>query len=83
MKEESRPPVDTKEFVAGWQSIVEEHVASDLAVAVRKLASGDSEALTRHLTHALSLAAGPTGNVAAAIQYLCEAALQPEQSKGT
>jgi hypothetical protein len=81
MKEESRPPVDTKEFVAGWQSIVEEHVSSDLAGAVRKLASGDPEALTRHPTHALSLAAGPTGNVAAAIQYLCEAAVQPEQPK--
>ncbi|HEY7478910.1 MAG TPA: hypothetical protein VH680_00205 [Gemmatimonadales bacterium] len=83
MKEESRPPLDTKEFVAGWQSIVEEHVGGELAGAVRKLASGDPEALTRHLTHAFSLAAGSTGNVTAAIQYLCEAALQAEQPKST
>jgi hypothetical protein len=81
MKDESRPPLDTKEFVAGWQSIVDEHVSSDLAGAVRKLASGDPETLARHLTHAFSLAAGPAGNVTAAIQYLCEAALQPEQPK--
>ena len=81
MKEESRPSLDTKEFVAGWQSIVDEHLSGDLAGAVRKLAAGDPETLTRHLTHAFSLAAGSTGNVAAAVQYLCEAALQPEQPK--
>jgi hypothetical protein len=80
MKEESRPPLDTKEFVAGWQSIVEGHVGGDLTAAVRKLVSGEPEALARHLTHALQLAASPTGSVQAAVLYLCEIAEQMERS---
>jgi hypothetical protein len=82
MKEESRPHLDTKEFVAGWQNIVEDHVVSDLAGAVRKLAApeqGGTEALARHLTHAFQVAAGPKGSVQAAVQYLCELADHAEQ----
>jgi hypothetical protein len=81
MKEESRPPLDTREFVAGWQSIVEDHVVSDLAGAVRKLGAtehGGPEALARHLTHAFQVAAAPKGSVQAAVQYLCEIANDPE-----
>jgi hypothetical protein len=74
---EPHPPRDTKEFVAGWQTIVEEHVVSDLAAALRKLAAAESaapEILARHLAHALQVAAGPTGSVQAAVQYLGEVA---------
>jgi hypothetical protein len=82
MKQEPHPPLDTKEFVAGWKNIVEEHVVSDLADALRKLAAGEpagTEALARHVTHALQVAASPTGSVQAAVHYLCEAADHAEQ----
>jgi hypothetical protein len=77
MEQKPHPPRDTKEFAAGWQNIVEEHLAGDLAAALHKLASsrpGGTEALARHVTHALQLAAGPTGSVQAAVHYLCEVA---------
>ena len=73
---------DTKEFVAGWQSIIEEHVLHDLAGALTKLGAADqggTEALARHLTHAFQVAAGPKGGVQAAVQYLCEIAGLAEQ----
>ena len=81
MKEESRPPLDTKEFVAGWQTIVEEHVVHDLAGALRKLWAtepGATEALARHLAHAFQVAASPQGSVQAAVNYLCEIAGRAE-----
>jgi hypothetical protein len=74
--------MDTKEFIAGWQSIVEEHVVTDLAGAVRTLAAperGGPEALARHLTHAFQVAARPKGSVQAAVHYLCELAGSAEQ----
>ena len=82
MKQEPRPPRDTKEFVAGWQNIVEEHVVSDLAGALRKLAvsePGGTAALARHVAHALQVAASPAGSMQAAVHYLCEAAAQVEE----
>lgn len=82
MKQEPHPPLDTKEFVAGWQNIVEEHVVSDLAGALHKLAAGEpggTEALARHLAHALQVAASPAGNVQTAVHYLCELAAQAEE----
>jgi hypothetical protein len=77
MKQEPHLPLDTKEFAAGWQNIVEEHLAGDLAAALDKLAAsraGGTEALARHVTHALQVAASPTGSVQAAVHYLCEVA---------
>lgn len=82
MKQEPHPPLDTKEFVAGWQNIVEEHVVSDLAGALHKLAArdpGGSEVLARHVTHALQVAASPAGSVQAAVHYLCEVADRTEE----
>ena len=82
MKQEPRPPRDTKEFVVNWQNIVEEHVAGDLADALRRLGAsppGGTEALARHVTHALQVAASPTGSLQAAVHYLCEVADQAEQ----
>lgn len=73
---------DTKEFVAGWQSIVEDHVLRDLAGAIDKLGAADqggTESLARHLTHAFQVAAGPKGGVQAAVHYLCEIAGHAEQ----
>jgi hypothetical protein len=83
MKQEPHPPRDTKEFAAGWQNIVEEHLAGDLAGALHKLAasrSGGAEALARHVTHALQVAASPTGSVQAAVHYLCEVADLAEEA---
>lgn len=77
MQQEPHNPLDTKEFVAGWQHIVEEHVVSDLAGALHRLAaseSGGTAALARHVTHALQLAASPAGSLQAAVHYLCEVA---------
>jgi hypothetical protein len=81
MEQEPHLPLNTKEFAAGWQNIVEEHLASDLAGALQTLASsrsGGVEALARHVTHALQVAASPTGSVQAAVRYLCEVAAQAE-----
>ncbi|MGH7579375.1 MAG: hypothetical protein ACREM9_04330 [Gemmatimonadales bacterium] len=82
MNEDSRPPLDTREFVAGWQSIVEEHVVNDLAGALHKLSAaerGGTDALARHLAHAFQVAAGPNGSVQAAVHYLCEIAGHEER----
>lgn len=82
MTQEPRPPRDTKEFVAGWQNIVEEHLVSDLAGALHKLAAseaGGTAALARHLTHALQMAASPAGGVQAAVHYLCQLATRAEE----
>ena len=83
MNQEPRPPRDTKEFVAGWQNIVEAQVVSDLTVALPKLAVSEPDgttALARHVAHALQLAASPAGSLQAAVRYLCEAAAQAEES---
>ncbi len=77
MEQEPRPPRNTKELVAGWQSIVEEHVVRDLAGALHRLAGTEAvgtDSLARHVAHALQLAANPSGGVQAAVQYLCEVA---------
>jgi hypothetical protein len=76
MEQEPRPPRNTKELVAGWQHIVEEHVMRDLAGALHRLAAnpGGTDSLARHVAHALQLAANPSGGVQAAVQYLCELA---------
>jgi hypothetical protein len=81
MEQEPHLPRNTKEFAAGWQNIVEEHLAGDLAGALARLAAsrtGGTEALARHVTHALQLAASPSGSVQAAVHYLCEVAVQAE-----
>jgi hypothetical protein len=86
MAQEPQSPRDTKEFVAGWQHIVEEHVVGDLAGALQKLTASDrggTGALARHVTHALQMAAGTTGSLQAAVRYLCDAAdqsVEPERS---
>lgn len=82
MEQEPRPPLDTKEFVAGWHNIVEEHVVNDLAGALHKLAvsePGGIAALARHVTHALQLAASSAGGVQAAVHYLCGVADQAKE----
>jgi hypothetical protein len=83
MDQEPHPPRNTKEFAVGWQNIVEEHLAADLAAALHKLAAsrpGGTEALARHVTHALQVAASPTGSVQAAVHYLCEVADLAEEA---
>jgi hypothetical protein len=84
MKQEPHLPPSTKEFVVGWQNIVEEHLAADLAAALHRLAAspeGGTEALARHVAHALQVAASPTGSVQAAVHYLCEVADLAEEAR--
>jgi hypothetical protein len=86
MAQEPQSPRDTKEFVAGWQNIVEEHVMTDLAGALHKLAARERDGtatLARHVTHALQVAASPTGSLQAAVRYLCEVADQPVEPEGS
>jgi hypothetical protein len=86
MTDDSRISLDTKEFVAGWQSIVEDHVVQDLIGALRRLSapeSGGPEELARHLTHAFQVAAAPSGGVQAAVQYLCDMAQQARPNGAT
>jgi hypothetical protein len=81
MEQEPHPPRDTKEFVAGWQNIVEEHLMRDLAGALHKLAASESDGtaeLARHVAHALQMAASSAGGVQAAVHYLCEVADRAE-----
>lgn len=83
MSQEPNPMLNTREFAAGWQSIVEEHVVTDLAAALQKLGAGEpggAEVLARHLTHAFQIAAGPAGTVQAAVHYLCHVAGHAEQA---
>jgi hypothetical protein len=77
-------PLDTREFVARWSSTVEEHLVTELADILHRLApagsGGDlspeqSSTLARHLAHALQEAANPGGGIHAAMQYLHEAAV--------
>lgn len=86
MAQEPQAPRDTREFVAGWQSIVEEHVVGDLAGALTKLAASEPQGmagLARHVTHALQVAASPTGSLQAAVRYLCDAAEQGGRPEGS
>jgi hypothetical protein len=86
MTDDSRLSLDTKEFVAGWQSIVEDHVVQDLIGAVRRLSapeSGGPEGLARHLSHAFQITAAPGGGVQAGVQYLCEMAQQARPNGAT
>jgi hypothetical protein len=86
MTQEPKSPRDTKEFAAGWQNIVEEHVVKDVAGALQKLAAGEQAGtgtLARHVTHALQMAASPTGNLQAAVRFLCDAADQPVEPESS
>jgi hypothetical protein len=89
MEEQAYPTLNTREFIAKWDSAVEEHLAAELADLLRQLMADDSSAgdlekerfaaLARHLAHALHMAG--TGGVQAALEYLHQVALIPDHSE--
>ena len=87
MEEETYPALNTREFVAKWHSIVEEHLVTQLEDVLRPLAgsSGDkispeqSAALSRHFAYALQVAGSSRGGVKAAVEYLRQAASVNEE----
>jgi hypothetical protein len=93
MADDSLPPVNTREFVARWHSVVEEHLVIELADILRQLAGtgpGGTDlrpeqcaTLARHLAHALQEAGSSDGGVQAAMQYLHEAALAGDEAPET
>jgi hypothetical protein len=88
MDQQSRPRVTTGEYVTKWQTIVEDHLFSELAKSLRRLADIDPTAggpgpeqvaaLAYHLAHALRIAASSSGGVQASVEYLQWAAAAQE-----
>jgi hypothetical protein len=83
MEEQTYPALNTREFVAKWHSIVEEHLVNELADLLRPLAADSSgntlgpeqsAALSRHFAYALQVAGSERGGLKAAIEYLRQAA---------
>jgi hypothetical protein len=79
MDREQDNPLNTREFTAKWQNIVEEHVVPSLAAVLPRLMTGTAsepvsqehwDGLARRLAHALQVAASPSGGVHAAVEYL-------------
>jgi hypothetical protein len=79
-------PASTREFVALWNDTVEEHLVRQLAQVLPTLARGVSldeaahaAAMARPLVQALRLSA-VSGDVAAAVRYLADAARNSDQA---
>jgi hypothetical protein len=83
MEKETYPALNTREFVAKWHSVVEEHLVAELADLLPALtaeAGGDSigreqcALLSRHFAYALQVAGSDSGGLQAAVEYLRQAA---------
>jgi hypothetical protein len=82
--------LNTREFLARWHSVVEEHLVTELADILHQLALAGPvgndlrpeqwATLGRHLAHALQEAGSPGGGVHAAMHYLHEAAVAHEEA---
>ena len=80
MGHDDRSRVTTGEYVIRWQTIVQDHLFSELAKSLRQLARIDPSAggpgpeqvavLAYHLAHALQVAASSSGGVQASVEYL-------------
>lgn len=88
MDEQTYPALNTREFVARWHNIVEEHLVTELADLLRPLAGESSgntlgpeqcAALSRHFAYALQVAGSDSGGVQAAVEYLRQAATTDDQ----
>jgi hypothetical protein len=83
MEKDTYPALNTREFVAKWHSVVEEHLVAELADLLPALAvqsSGNTlgpeqrAALSRHFAYALQVAGSDRGGLQAAVEYLRQAA---------
>jgi hypothetical protein len=90
MEEQRFPLLNTREFVAKWRTVVEEHLVSELTELVRPLAAGgggtdlgpeQSAALARHVAYALQVAGSSNGGLHAAVEYLRQAAATENEDR--
>ena len=89
MEEQRFPPLNTREFVAKWRTVVEEHLVSELTELVRPLAAGggadlgpeQAAALARHVAYALQVAGSSHGGLHAAVEYLRQAAATENEDR--
>jgi hypothetical protein len=82
MDQPSRPPADTREFMAMWNAVTAEHLTHKLAGALQELAqrvpdapaigAAQAEVMAPLLIHAFQVAAAKDGGVHAAVQFLVE-----------
>ena len=79
--ERRRPPADTQELVAMWNTAKEEHFVQELVPLLPRLLGGSgrpdengAEEAARHLVRAMHLAARPEGGIHAAMEYLTKMA---------
>jgi hypothetical protein len=88
MEQSTFPPLNTREFVAKWHSVVQEHLVSELTELVRPLAAdggstdlgpAQSAALARHMAYALQVAGSSEGGLHVALEYLRQAATTREE----
>jgi hypothetical protein len=93
MDETRRPPENTREFVAMWHAVTEEHLVHKLTAILRQLSREGAEGtelgepqaarLAQHVVRALQVAGSPQGGVDAAVQYLSEVgAARTDESSG-
>jgi LDH2 family malate/lactate/ureidoglycolate dehydrogenase len=83
-------PADTREFIALWNTVKEEHFVAQLVPLLPRLFNGSielnaeqAEPAARHLVRAMHLAETPEAGVQAAITYLAEVAEGRTESNPT
>lgn len=83
--EQRRPPADTQELVAMWNTVKEEHFVRELLPLLPLLLSSSgkldpeqAEMAARHFVRALYLAATAQGDVHTAMDYLTKVAVLNE-----
>jgi hypothetical protein len=82
MDEELKHPANTREFMAMWNTVTEDHLTHKLSGALQQLTrrlpdaptldEQQAGALSPLLIRALQVAASPEGGVHAAVQFLVE-----------
>jgi hypothetical protein len=93
MEDAPRAPLNTREFVARWQGIIEEHFVDKLADSLGHLAAArpggpmleqeQCRMMAHHVVQALYVAASSSGGVPDAVQYLVQVAAEGEGIQGT
>lgn len=88
MDDAPHAPLNTREFVARWQGIIEEHFVSKLADSLGQLAAADRggptlqpaqcRVMAHHVVQALHVAANSTRGVPEAVDYLVQVAAESE-----
>lgn len=88
MEDTPKASLDTREFVARWHAIVDEHFVEKVAASLTRLIPvqpgqpalepAQLQSLARHIVEALHAAASPKGGVQAAVHHLDQVAADGE-----